>query len=92
MRRTGSCIGKYESPPNDDVDGSFRRPDMRGNTRSSSSVDASAVSRVGLINEAADDAGSMDAILLRIEGMDTRDNVRNGHDGGESGDTGLWMS
>lgn len=33
-------------------------------------------------------AGSTDATLERIEGIETRDNVRNGHRGGDSGDNG----
>ena len=41
---------------------------------------------------AADDAGSTDAILERILVMDTRDSVRNGHRGGDSGDAGLDRS
>jgi hypothetical protein len=61
---------------------------MRGKTSSSSSVDAS-VGKVGLIIEAADEAGSIDAMLLRNEGMETRERVRKGHDGGESGDAGV---
>lgn len=63
---------------------------MRGNTScSSSSVDAS-VAIVGLVIEAVEDAGSMDAILLRIEGIETRDSVRNDQ-GGESGEAGLLL-
>jgi hypothetical protein len=45
--------------------------------------------------EAAEEAGSIEAMLLRIEGMETRDSVRNGHEGGDSGETGLdksWLA
>lgn len=87
MRRTGSWIGKYESPKDDVDEGIFLSAGMRGNTSSSSSVDAS-VGIVGLVIEVVDDAGSMDAMLLRIDGIDTRDSVRNDQ-GGESGDAGL---
>lgn len=47
---------------------------------------------VGLIIDAAEEAGSIDAMLLRIDGMDTLESVRNGHEGGDSGDTGLDRS
>ena len=47
---------------------------------------------VGLVIEAEEEAGSTEAMLLRIEGMETRERVRKGHDGGESGDTGLEKS
>jgi hypothetical protein len=48
---------------------------------------------VGLVIEAADDAGSTEAMLLRIEGIETRERVlRKGHDGGDSGETGLDSS
>lgn len=64
---------------------------MRGKISSSSSVDAS-VGKVGLVMEAADEAGSIDAMLLRKEGMETRESVRKGHDVGESGDAGVDSS
>lgn len=41
---------------------------------------------------AADDAGSTDATLERMEGIETRDVVRNGHRGGDSGDAGVDRS
>lgn len=47
---------------------------------------------VGLVTEAKDEAGSMDAMLLRIEGIETRDKVRKGHEGGDSGEVGLDSS
>jgi hypothetical protein len=87
----GSCIGKYESPTEAAEDGIWRKTGMCGKTSSSSSVDAS-VGRVGLVMEAADEAGSIDAMLLRNEGMETRERVRKGHDGGESGDAGVDSS
>lgn len=83
-------MGKYESPK-EVVEGIWRSDGMRGRIRSSSSVEAS-VGMVGLRREAAEDAGSREAILLRIEGMETLESVLNGHDGGESGDTGLDRS
>lgn len=78
--------------PNEEVEGGLRRGGIRGKTRSSSSVEASVVGRLGLVIEAVDEAGSIEAMLLRMEGMDTRDKLRNGHEGGESGEMGLVRS
>ena len=64
---------------------------MRGRTKSSSSVEAS-VGKVGLMMEAVDEAGSTEAMLERIEGIDTRDSVLNGHRGGDSGGMGRVKS
>lgn len=63
---------------------------MRGIESSSSSVES--VGKVKLITDAAEDAGSKDGTLDRIEGIEIFDNVRNGHLCGISGDTGLVKS
>lgn len=84
-------MGKYESPKEDTEDGVFRSGGIRGSTRSSSSVEAS-VAMVGLVMEAVDEGGSRDAVLLRIDGIETRERVRKGHEGGDSGETGLNSS
>ena len=63
----------------------------RGRSNSSSSVDAS-VTLVGLVIDAAEDAGSTETMLERIDGMEARDRFRNGHRGGDSGETGSEVS
>lgn len=79
----GSICGKYESPL---LEGGFL-PSCRGIDSSSSSVES--VGTVRLVMLAADDAGSNEGTLERIDGSETLDRVRNGHLGGESGETGV---
>lgn len=81
-------MGKYESPL---LEGGFLGMAGILSKNSSSSVDGS-VLMVGLVIEAADEAGSTDGMLDRIDGIDTLERVRDGHLGGESGETGLDSS
>ena len=62
---------------------------MRGGMVNSSSSVETSVPKVGLT---MDEAGSTEATLDRIDGMDAFDKIRAGHLGGESGDTGLTSS
>lgn len=65
---------------------------MCGMTSSSSSVVEASVWVVGLMIDAAEDAGSTDATLERIEGIEALESLRKGHRGGDSGNTGLERS
>jgi hypothetical protein len=66
---------------------------MRGKAIcSSSSVVEASVGNVGLVIEAADDAGSTEGTLDRIEASETLDLENSGHLGGETGETGLSSS
>jgi hypothetical protein len=84
--------GKYESPL---LEGGFRGAanGTRGNAIcSSSSVVEASVGKVGLVIEAADDAGSTEGTLDLMDARDTRDLESSGHLGGETGETGLCSS
>lgn len=61
-------------------------------TSSSSSVVEASVWLVGLVIEAAEDAGSTDATLERMDGIEIFESVRKGHRGGDSGRIGLERS
>ena len=65
---------------------------IRDMTSSSSSVVEASVWFVGLVIEAAEDAGSTDATLERMDDIEIFESVRKGHRGIDSGCKGLDRS